>query len=228
VVSEEFAMPDVLDWLGSPAFTAFGAPTSNAELLGFVTGVLCVWLVARQRVLNWPVGIASCLFFILLFTDAGLYGDASLQVVFILLGLWGWARWLAGRRSTEKMPVSRSSHQEWLGYAVALVVGAAVMWAFLDQFTSSTVPLADGLTTTLSLIATYGQIKKRVECWYFWIAADLVYIPLYQHKGLTLTALLYIGFACLCVYGLLDWRRSERTERSVEVLPLTTAAQGMA
>lgn len=166
--------------------------------------------------------------FILLFTDAGLYGDAGLQVVYILLGLWGWVQWLAGRRGAEEMPVSRSSHQEWLGYAVALLVGTAAMWAFLEQFTSSTVPLADGLTTTLSLIATYGQIKKRLESWCFWIAADLVYIPLYQHKGLTLTALLYIGFACLCVYGLVDWRRSEREQRSVEVVPLTTAPLGSA
>lgn len=95
-------MRGALDWLGGPAFTAFGVPASRAELLGFVFGALCVWLVARQQVLNWPVGIANCLFFIVLFTDAGLYGDASLQIVFILLGLWGWAQWLTGRRGTEE------------------------------------------------------------------------------------------------------------------------------
>lgn len=226
-------MRGVLDWLSAPAFTAFGAITSRAELLGVVSGALCVWLVARQRVLNWPVGIANCLFFLALFIDAGLYGDASLQIVFILLGLWGWAQWLAGRRGAgpgqsgiEEMPVSRSSRPEWLGYGVALVVGTAVMWAFLARYTSSTVPLADGLTTTLSLIATYGQIKKRLDSWYFWIAADLAYVPLYQHKGLTLTALLYVGFTCLCGYGLVDWRRSERAQRPAEVLPLTAAAVG--
>jgi nicotinamide mononucleotide transporter len=70
------------------------------------------------------------------------------------------------------------------------------------------------VTTVLSLLATWGQCLKKLESWYLWIAADLVYIPLYQHKGLTLTALLYVGFLSLCVYGLHDWRRSYLADRS--------------
>nr|WP_269726637.1 hypothetical protein [Rhodococcus sp. R1101] len=43
-------------------------------------------------------------------------------------------------------------------------------------------------------------------------------MPLYLHKGLTLTALLYGGFLLLCIRGLLAWRRSMVAEREpVEV-----------
>jgi nicotinamide mononucleotide transporter len=69
----------------------------------------------------------------------------------------------------------------------------------------SQVPLADAGTTALSLLATYGQCRKLVENWWFWIAADIVYIPLYAYKHLFLTAVLYLVFLGLCVVGLRSW-----------------------
>ncbi len=72
---------------------------------------------------------------------------------------------------------------------------------------SATVPVWDGLTTALSLAATYGQCRKLVESWWLWIAADIVYIPLYAYKELYLTSLLYAGFLTLCLIGLRNWRR---------------------
>jgi nicotinamide mononucleotide transporter len=35
-----------------------------------------------------------------------------------------------------------------------------------------------------------------------------VSIPLYFSRGLALTAILYVGFLALCVYGLIDWKRT--------------------
>jgi nicotinamide mononucleotide transporter len=201
-------------WLNGPVFTSFGAPTTWAEVLGFGTGALCVWLVARQHVANWPVGIANNAVFILLFVGAGLFADASLQVVYVVLALYGWYVWLRGGADRAELPVSRTTTVQWRWLLVAGLLGTAGMTLFLDRLTSSTVPLADAATTVLSLLATWGQCRKKLESWWLWITADLIYIPLYQYKGLTLTALLYVGFLALCVYGLLDWRRAYRADRA--------------
>ncbi|ORJ93196.1 nicotinamide mononucleotide transporter [Prescottella equi] len=206
----------MIDFLNSTAFTAFGAPTSWAEVLGFVTGAWCVWLVGRQSVWNWPIGIANNLVWILLFATAGLFADSALQVVYIALAVWGWRNWVQGRAG-DTLPVTGTTGTEWMWLAGAGIAGTGALMLLLDTATSSTVPFWDAVTTVLSLLATWGQATKRWESWLLWIAADLIYIPLYLHKGLTLTALLYAGFLLLCVRGLLAWRRSRATEPALAV-----------
>ncbi|MEU4089793.1 nicotinamide riboside transporter PnuC [Streptomyces aureus] len=183
---------------------------SWTEALGFATGAVCVWLVARQHIANWPVGIANNVFFIVLFLQAGLYADAGLQVVFIALAGYGWWIWARGDgpATADALPVRRSTGTEWLWLTAAGVLGTGALTVLLDRATDSTVPFWDALTTALSLAATYGQCRKLLESWWLWIAADLVYIPLYAYKGLYLTSLLYVGFLALCVAGLLGWRRT--------------------
>jgi nicotinamide mononucleotide transporter len=212
-------MTAILDWLNTPAFTAFGAPTSWAEVLGFLTGLATVYLVARKNVWNWPVGIANASLWIVLFGGAGLYADASLQVVYIVLGLWGWWMWLhVGTKRIDRQ-ITRTSRKEWMGLIAAGVAGTLFLVWFLDTQTGSTVPWADGATTAISLMAVYGQSKKKLESWYLWILADMIYIPLYQYKGLTLTAILYVGFAALCVYGLIGWRKDLLAREQAALMP---------
>ncbi|MEV4312176.1 nicotinamide riboside transporter PnuC [Actinocrispum sp. NPDC049592] len=183
---------------------------SWGEIAGFVTGALCVWLVARQNVWNWPIGILNNVFFLVLFVSTGLYADGVLQVVYIALAAYGWWAWLRGGSAHSQLSVSRTSVFQWwvlLGLGVA---GTASLTWVLVRFTDSTVPVADAVTTVLSLLATWGQTRKKLESWWLWIAADVIYIPLYAYKGLWLTGVLYFGFLCLCVVGLFGWRTSLR------------------
>ncbi|MGO4459108.1 nicotinamide riboside transporter PnuC [Streptomyces sp. M-16] len=187
-----------------------GWSTSWTEVLGFVTGAVCVVLVARQHIANWPVGIANNVFFIVLFVQSGLYADAGLQIVFIALAAYGWWSWThgGGPGTTGALPVRRTTATEWAWLLAAGAVGVAGLTLLLGGVSDSTVPFSDALTTGLSLMATYGQCRKLLESWWLWIAADLVYIPLYAYKGLYLTSVLYVGFLALCVAGLVGWRRT--------------------
>lgn len=199
------ALADVFAPLQQPLFTLLDTPVSWVEVLGFGSGALCVWLVARRHIANWPVGIANNLFFILLFAGAGLYADAALQVVYVALAAYGWWSWAAAGSAAQRLPVTRTGRRTWAVLAPATVIATALLTVLLDRATDSTVPFWDALTTALSLAATYGQCRKKIESWYLWIAADLVYIPLYAYKGLYLTSFLYAGFLLLCLVGLRGW-----------------------
>ncbi|MFD0903657.1 nicotinamide riboside transporter PnuC [Actinomadura sediminis] len=199
-----------------PAFHLGSVPTTWAELLGFATGAVNVWLVVRQNILNWPIGIANVILLGLVFLHGGLYADAGLQVVYIGLQAYGWWVWLYGGEGRDALPVRRTTRAEWGTLLAAGAAGTAAITWLLTTYTDSTVPFWDALTTALSLMAVYGQSRKLLESWWIWITADLVYIPLYFYKDLKLTSALYVVFLSLCVLGLTawyrDWRGTARAE----------------
>jgi nicotinamide mononucleotide transporter len=178
------------------------------EVVGFVTGGLCVWLTVRRSIWNFPVGIVNNVFFIVLFVGAGLYADAALQVVYIMLGLLGWFWWLRGGPDRTALRVRATPRWGWVAAVVATGILTLAVWSVLTSHTDSDVATWDALTTSLSLVAQVMLGLKWVGNWAFWIAADVVYVPLYLHKGLALTAVLYVGFLALCVVGLRQWRRA--------------------
>jgi nicotinamide mononucleotide transporter len=201
----------VLAWLDSPAFVLAGAPCSWAEVLGDLTGVACVGLVARQNLWNWPLGLANNVFWALLFLRAKLYADSTLQLVFFAVGVYGWWRWVVPRRDGIAIAVRHTRAREWWSQGITVVVATALVGAWLSRATDSPAPLADASVFTLSLAATWGQAQKLLESWWLWIAVDVLSVPLYVSRGLYPTALVYFGFGLLCIAGLRAWRREFAT-----------------
>ncbi|MFI5104127.1 MAG: nicotinamide riboside transporter PnuC [Terriglobales bacterium] len=182
------------------------------ELLGFITGALCVWLLVKENIWNWPVGIANNIFYILIFFQSGLYADMGLQFVYIAISIYGWWNWLHGGRNHSELSVNRASPAALLAYAGIAAAATGVLYFLLRRFTPSTVPLADGLTTAMFLTAQYMMSRKVVENWWFWIIGDALAIGLYIYKDLYLTAVLYVVFMAMCVAGLIEWRKTALQE----------------
>lgn len=221
-------------WIG----TALGAglilcslrgwlPYDLTETLGFVTGAACVYLVIRQNVWNFPVGITNNVFFLILFTRARLYGDAGLQIVYVALGLQGWYSWLYGGHNRTALRVARATPRTVAVLSGLVLVGTLGLTLALRAF-GGAAPLLDAFTTVLSLAAQYMLNRKFLENWYAWIAADVLYVYLYVSRGLHLTAVLYFVFLCLCVAGLRRWLRtmSERGRAAEGAAPALEAGGG--
>lgn len=179
------------------------------EIWGVITGAWCVWLTARQSLWNFPIGILNNVFFGILFFQSRLYGDTSLQGVYLVLGVFGWAFWLLGKRGEAALPVTRITLIEVVGIALFLLISVPLMTRFL-HLSGGAVPFWDALTTALSLAAQYLLSRKRLENWWIWIASDLIYVPLYIHRELYLTSALYGLFLILCGVGFVEWRKSMR------------------
>lgn len=208
------------DLLTARLFVLAGQPVSVVEGIGFLTGALCVWAVARQNIWNWPLGLVNNAAFFALFLGVGLYADAGLQVAFAALGVYGWVVWLRRRTADgalASIPVRRARPAEVTLGLVAAALATVGVALLLAAKTDSAVPWPDAFVLAFSLLATWGQAKKLIEQWWVWITVDVVSIPLYVVKGLWLTAILYTGFLALCVWGLARWTRELREHRSGRV-----------
>ena len=177
------------------------------EVLGFITGAVSVWLTVKQNVWNWPIGIANSAFYVIVFFQARLYADSSLNVLYIVLGFLGWYWWLKGGEHRTALNVGRVSKRSVLVLAAVGLVGTAGMAVFLASVHDSA-PFLDALTTVLSLIAEYMLARKLLENWGVWITADVIYIGLYSYRSLYLTAILYALFLTMCIVGFVGWRRT--------------------
>lgn len=209
-------MDAILSAISRPMLVVAGQQVSWIEAFGFVTGALCVWAVARQYSWNWPMGLVNNAAFLMLFAGSGLYADATLQVAFFVLGVYGWIRWARRGRAlgTSAVPIGRVGGRSAVIALAGTGLATVVVALALIRFTDSAVPWPDAFVLAFSLLATWGQARKLLEQWWVWIAVDLVSVPLYLYKGLWLTALLYAGFLALCIYGLRTWIRELRVASS--------------
>jgi nicotinamide mononucleotide transporter len=186
-------------------------PISWTEVFGFITGGICVWLVVREHLWNWPIGLANNVVFFVLFWQGRLYADAWLQVVYFGLGVYGWWNWLHGGPQNSRLIVSRAHRWEWL---LILATAPFAVWGLRSLLIAvqGAAPLWDSLTTVLSLVAQVLLCRKRLEHWLIWIAADLIYVPLYISRGLPLTAVLYVVFLLMCLVGWMQWWRQWKAQ----------------
>ena len=194
----------LLGYLNMPWHLA-GVATSPLELVSFVLSVATVWLNIRQSHWGWLFAIISSATYGLVFFGSRLYGDMGLQLVFIAVSFYGWYQWLHGDDSHERLPVSTlDARGRWLA-AAAWLAGFALLAWFLKSYTDTDVPNSDGFLTAGSLVGQLLLSRKKVENWHVWIIVDVLYVALYLHKHLVLTAVLYAVFVGMAVIGLRAW-----------------------
>jgi len=181
------------------------------EWVGFLSGVLCVWWVVKEKIANWPMGIVNCLAWLILLWINAIYLNAILQLVYIVISVYGWWHWLWGGESRDSLPVRFATSSERLRAAAVIAVGTAA-GARLMVLAGDAAPIWDALTTLTSIVAIYWQARKIYESWMLWLSVDVVYFALYGSQDLWLTALTQVAFGAMCVVGLRDWRRSMQRE----------------
>ena len=178
------------------------------EILAVIFGIASVYLSTREHIWSWPTGIVNVSLYFVVFLEAKLYADMGLQVVYLILSVYGWYEWLYGGENRTELHVSRVTRSLGVRLAVMGIVGAALLGTALARFTDAALPYLDSATTTTSLVAQWMMTRKILENWAVWVVVDVVYIGMFIFKHLYLTAGLYAVFLVLAASGYIQWKRS--------------------
>jgi nicotinamide mononucleotide transporter len=192
-----------------------GLATTPLELLSFLLSVATVWLNIRQSHWGWLFAIISSATYGLVFFGSRLYGDMGLQLVFISVSIYGWYQWVHGDDRHERLPVTSLTLRQRYQAGLAWLAGFALLAWFLKSYTDTDVPNSDAFLTAGSLVGQLLLSRKKIENWHVWIIVDVLYVALYLHKHLMLTALLYAVFVGMAVMGLRAWRGDRPEDRQM-------------
>jgi nicotinamide mononucleotide transporter len=180
------------------------------EITGIVSSVLGVYYSIQQKSVAWLWNIIASILFGVLFFQIGLYSDAELQVFFILMAIFGWIKWHKNEGNWSPQKSSKTS----LIAGICFVFGFGSISGFLHETYTNNVslPYLDAFLSGLSIWGTWLAATKKIENWYVWIFADLIYVGMYLQKGLIGTSLLYLLFVVLATQGLLSWQKKKTKE----------------
>lgn len=183
------------------------------ELLGAILGITYIFFSIRQNILTWPVGLLTSALYVWVFLDSQLYADMGLQMYYVLVSIYGWYEWLHVNSANNPEPIKVSRLSIHLGIILTIVsfILFFLMWFILDNYTDSTVPVADSLATSLSIVATWMLARKILEHWLVWIFVDAFSIGLFFYKGLYPTVILFVVYTIMAVVGYIEWKKEIAT-----------------
>ncbi|MBX3703881.1 MAG: nicotinamide riboside transporter PnuC [Steroidobacteraceae bacterium] len=176
------------------------------EAVAIAAGAAYVLLAIRQHRACWIAGGLSTALYVVVFMRAGLPLQAALQLLYVVLAIYGWFAWRPGGGAPPRP--GRWPLRHHLLALAAVAAATAASTALFGQLALSSAPLADSLGTWASVVATWLLARRIVDTWIWWIAVDTGLAALFATQGLTGTAALYLAYAALAVAGWRSWRRA--------------------
>jgi len=188
--------------------------------VGGGVGLLVVYLLIRENMLAWPLGVLYVLISVAVLYEGRLYSNLVLHVfAFLPLNVYGWYSWLAGKEGENKMPITRSSWQLIVLLLGVCVVGVILLpyfygFFFPDYESKAALVLVDNTVLMLSLMAMWLTARKKIENWIFWFFVNILSVGMYFIQEIYPYAILYAAYLVMAVWGYFAWSNNLVTRGS--------------
>ena len=179
------------------------------ELFAVIMNIFSVIYAKRNSILVYPTGLIGTGIFVYILYNFSLLGDMIINFYFVLMSIYGWYYWAQKKDGQTLNNVSRTSIKEYyfiLILGITSLLSIYLVYNFYDKWDSWTA-YVDTITTAIFFVAMYLMARRKVESWIFWIIGDLITIPLYFYKGLTISSIQYLIFLILAILGYISWKK---------------------
>ncbi len=191
-------------------YSAYSALDIVLELTAVFFGIVSVLYAKKNNVLVYPSGIVGSAIFVYLLIKWGLFGDFIINIFYVVMSIYGWYLWTRKSNGKDLLNISRTNSKEKVIASIIFLMAFIFIWIIyiaFDKFDNWTAYL-DTLTTAIFFSGMWLMAKRKIENWTFWIVGDIITVPLYFYKGLTMSSFLYLMYTFIAVAGYLAWRKS--------------------
>lgn len=176
-----------------------------------VAGIISVWFSKKENILVYPVGLVNTIIFIYLSLKSDLLGEASVNLYYTIVSIYGWILWAKKDRELHPLiHITFSNKKEIINQVLFFMFFYAALFfsiTYLKKYFPGAIPWADALAAATAYTGMWLMAKKKVESWYWWIATNIASIPLYFVKDLEIISYYYIVLLVLALFGLKEWRK---------------------
>jgi nicotinamide mononucleotide transporter len=179
------------------------------EIIGVFFGLISVWYAKKNSIWVYPTGMISTAIFVYLLLKWALLGDMIINAYFFIMSAYGWYFWSKKEYEIIIHPVTVTELKEYkraIGLFVASLLFIFWVYQVFDKWKDWTA-YVDSFTTAIFFVGMWLMARRKIEHWIFWIVGDIISIPLYFYKGLTLTSFQYIIFTLIAIYGYRSWKK---------------------
>jgi nicotinamide mononucleotide transporter len=185
--------------------------TSWLELIAVIAGIASVWYSRKESILVYPIGLINTTIYIYLSFKGHLLGEASVNLYYTLMSLWGWYLWtrVDPNKHNIILQITKSNMRDWFHqilFFLAFYFSLYFSLTYLKKdFAPEAIPWADALASAAAYTGMWLMARKKVESWIWWIITNIASIPLYFIKGYTFTSVQFLILLVLAVAGLKSW-----------------------
>ena len=198
--------------------------TSLLEYVAVVAGIVSVWYSRKENILVYPIGLISTVIYVYLSFKYHLIGEASVNLYYSVLSIYGWYLWaLKNKQQEHVLHITFSSRRQWLlqlGFFLLLYIIIYYSLIYLQgAFYPGVIPWGDAFASATAYTGMWLMARKKVESWYWWIATNVASIPLYFVKGLVFTSVFYFVLLLMAFWGLVEWQRRAKLAKRQSTVP---------
>ena len=201
-------MDKIFDFLFSQ-YSSYSPSFIFLELFAVIMNIISVVYAKRNNILVYPTGLIGTGIFVYILLNFSLLGDTIINAYFFLMSIYGWYFWSRKKDEVFINQVSTINRNE-IKYLVILAISSLIsiyfVYDYFDKWNNWTA-YVDNITTAIFFVAMWLMARRKVESWIFWIIGDLITVPLYFYKGLTISSIQYIIFLILAVLGYISWKK---------------------
>ena len=179
------------------------------EVAGIVFGLISSICSMRNSVWVYPTGIVSTLIFVYILLKFNLLGDTIINGYYFVMSIYGWYIWTRKVTPTQTTPITKATKNDYtysLGIFLSTMFFIYIIYYVFEKF-EGWVSNIDILTTGLFFVGMWMLAKKKLENWLFLLMGNVISVPLYFYKGLTLSSFLYVIFVIISIFGYLAWKK---------------------
>ncbi|MBP9722053.1 MAG: nicotinamide mononucleotide transporter [Gammaproteobacteria bacterium] len=185
-----------------------------ADYFGAILALTITILYARNNILAWPLCITSNLISLYLYYTTGIYGEAALEIVYIILAIYGLAHWAWGGPNNKPAVINQLPFSETIYLTLFFIFGYVLVFYILTNHTNSTIPALDAITMVLSIIGQWLTSRRYIESWIAWFITDSIMILMFYYKGLNGHLILNFLYLFIAIYGYRKWNELRNSAMS--------------